>query len=107
MDGYGEFLWKDGNKYLGFYVADKKEGFGIFYWPSTSRIFVGFWKNGKQEGIGKKITISKVKYSLWKSGKIVKDYETSHEALNELEQDQKCYLIFFDSDIDDLLAYFN
>ena len=29
MHGYGEFKWSDGKKYIGYYINDKKEGFGI------------------------------------------------------------------------------
>ena len=46
MHGYGEFLWKDGNKYFGHYVSDKKEGFGVFFWPGIIKFYIGFWKNG-------------------------------------------------------------
>ena len=53
MNGYGEFLWQDGKRYRGFYINDKKEGFGIYYWPDPVRIYIGFWKNGKQDGLGK------------------------------------------------------
>ena len=31
MNGYGEFFWKDGKKYFGYYNNDKKNGFGIFF----------------------------------------------------------------------------
>ena len=30
MNGYGEFSWKNGKKYLGYYKNDLKEGFGVF-----------------------------------------------------------------------------
>ena len=33
MDGYGEFQWLDGRKYIGNYVEDKKQGYGEFDWP--------------------------------------------------------------------------
>lgn len=106
MDGYGEFLWKDGNKYYGYYLADKKEGFGIFYWPKSVKFFVGFWKNGKQEGIGKKFTKDNVKYNLWKSGKIVCDYENVQDALHAFSDEQNIYLKFFEMDVDNLLDFF-
>jgi len=38
MDGYGEFIWKDGKKYVGYYKNDKKHGFGIYYWESPNKI---------------------------------------------------------------------
>ena len=37
----------DGRKYDGEYIDDKKEGYGVFYWPD-GRIYKGYWKNGKQ-----------------------------------------------------------
>jgi len=30
--GEGVFTWKDGTRYEGAYLNDKKEGFGKFYW---------------------------------------------------------------------------
>jgi len=45
MHGYGVFTWpvktifyyfKDGKKYIGQYINDKKEGYGEFYWPGTN-----------------------------------------------------------------------
>jgi len=53
MHGYGEFHWKDGRIYSGYYVQDKKEGFGIYYWEKDNKAYVGFWKDGKQNGVGK------------------------------------------------------
>ena len=46
MNGKGVFIWKDGRKYEGSYVQDKKEGYGIFHWPD-GRIYKGMWKGGK------------------------------------------------------------
>ena len=40
----------------------------MFYWPND-RYLVGFWKNGKQNGVGKYIKENKIKYGLWKEGK--------------------------------------
>jgi hypothetical protein len=106
MDGYGEFSWKDGNRYYGYYVSDKKEGFGVFHWPNSEKVFVGFWKNGKQEGVGKKLAVGKVKYCYWKNGKIFKDYDGLEMAINELTKQQLVYSKFLYNEIDDLLEYF-
>jgi hypothetical protein len=32
MHGEGIFTWKDGRDYKGGYIADKKEGHGVFNW---------------------------------------------------------------------------
>ena len=45
MHGKGIFSWKDGRKYTGEYVNDKKEGVGIFEWPDGRR-YEGEWKKG-------------------------------------------------------------
>jgi len=33
MHGKGIFTWRDGRRYEGDYINDKKEGFGMFEWP--------------------------------------------------------------------------
>ena len=37
------------------YVHDKKEGYGKYSWPD-GRIYKGYWKDGKQHGLGELIT---------------------------------------------------
>jgi len=51
MHGRGVFSWKDGRKYTGEYVEDKKSGHGTFEWPD-GRKYIGSWLNGKQHGEG-------------------------------------------------------
>jgi len=46
MHGFGVFTWKDGRRYEGEYVEDKKEGKGTFSWPDGKK-YIGGWKNGK------------------------------------------------------------
>ena len=54
MHGKGTFSWKDGRKYEGDYVQDKKEGQGTFTWPN-GKVYEGGWMDGKQHGDGKLI----------------------------------------------------
>ena len=51
MDGYGVLRWRDGKKYEGNFVNDKREGQGTFIW-ADGRKFIGDWKAGKQHGVG-------------------------------------------------------
>ena len=44
-------MWKDGKKYGGNFVNDKREGQGTFTW-ADGRQYIGEWKAGKQHGIG-------------------------------------------------------
>jgi len=46
MNGWGEFTWPDGRKYVGEYLDDKKHGKGKFIWPDN-RIYDGDWVDGK------------------------------------------------------------
>lgn len=39
-------IWKDGKRYEGDFLNDKREGLGNFTW-SDGRMYVGEWKNGK------------------------------------------------------------
>lgn len=31
MDGFGQFEWPNGTKYLGMYKADKRHGYGLLF----------------------------------------------------------------------------
>ena len=44
-NGFGEFHWKSGNRYRGFYKDDMKFGFGEMYWADGS-IYKGYWNSG-------------------------------------------------------------
>ena len=72
-----------GKKYIGYYKADKRNGFDIFLW-NVPRVninegltdldnikgYIGFWDDGNMNGIGIKISGGKMKYGVWKNGKI-------------------------------------
>jgi hypothetical protein len=102
MHGYGEFKWKDGKKYLGYYVNDKKEGFGIYYWASPNRVYIGFWKGGKQDGIGKYINPKLTRYGLWKNGERVNWFNTEIEAMDFLTNGQEKYKYLYKFNMDDI-----
>ena len=108
MNGIGLYKWDDGRKYIGLFNEDKREGFGIFFWPKPLKIYLGFWINGVQNGIGKIYTSFKEKYYLWQEGKIVK--KLSGYKMSNLEFDMeskkliKKYSYFFKMTLDDLLT---
>lgn len=105
MHGYGEFSWKDGKKYAGYYTHDKKEGFGIYYWENPHRVYIGFWKGGKQEGVGKYINANEVRYGVWTQGKRTKQFRNESEALEALEPNQRVFKNLFSYDINDITAF--
>lgn len=105
MHGYGEFIWKDGKKYAGYYVSDKKEGFGIYYWANSNRVYLGFWKEGKQEGVGKYINGNEIRFGLWSNGKRIKQYTGESEAVSELEQNQLRFKNLFKYELNDIVNF--
>lgn len=97
MNGFGEFLWPDKKRYIGFYKNDVKEGFGLFIWTIQPLLaFVGFWVNGKQNGIGIKIKDTKLRYGVWKDGK--KDFwlNNTWQIKKFFKKSQEQYLAFFE-----------
>ena len=53
--GQGQYRWNDGKTYVGAYLMDLKDGYGVFYLVDGSR-YEGYWKDGKQNGKGKVVT---------------------------------------------------
>ena len=87
MNGYGEFSWGSRKKFIGNYVQGFKEGFGIYIWDIiVFEAYLGFWKNGKMNGLGVKIKDNIVKYGSWKDG--IKEFwlKDSNELINFYEQ---------------------
>lgn len=46
MHGQGVLIWRDGKRYEGQFVNDKREGRGVFRWKD-GRVYDGMWKDGK------------------------------------------------------------
>jgi hypothetical protein len=105
MHGYGEFRWKDGKRYIGYYVHDKKEGFGIYYWASLNRMYIGFWKGGKQEGVGKYINPKTVRYGYWRNGEREKWFQSEMEAMSYLQQSQEKFKNLFKYDVKEINSF--
>ena len=74
--GLGEFLWPDNKKYIGYYKKGEKNGIGMYTIRNNNEklIYFGFWKNGKQDGYGIVLKNKKIIYTLYKEGKIIKEY---------------------------------
>ena len=54
---------------------DNKNGFGLIFWINERKIFVGFWKNNKQNGLGKFISNENIRYGFWEEGKKTVKYK--------------------------------
>ena len=55
QEGYGQFWWTEGpsrgDKYIGYFRADEREGEGSYYF-SNGDVFTGGWRAGLQHGPG-------------------------------------------------------
>lgn len=53
--GKGTFTWgTSGNKYTGYFLNDKRQGYGVYTWLDGNR-YEGEWLNDKQHGKGKMV----------------------------------------------------
>jgi len=105
--------WKKICRYLikineGFYVNDRKEGFGIYYWSSpNNRAYIGFWKNGKQDGVGKYINQNSTRFGYWVAGERTNWFGLEQEAIENLTPEQKMYSNFFNYSLSDVGYFLN
>ena len=52
MEGYGKYIFNDGDYHEGIYKDDKKNGWGIMYYLNDKKRFEGEYKNDKKNGFG-------------------------------------------------------
>lgn len=66
---YGVYIWKGGEKYVGYWKDGKQDGNGTYYYSNGAK-FKGTWKLGEKDGVGF-FTDAKGKTSeiVWNSGK--------------------------------------
>ena len=80
MHGKGIYIWKDGRKYEGEYIMDKKYGHGVYTW-ADGRKYDGDWKDGKQHGKGKYyLQDGTCKSGIWENGKRINWLEDDKDS---------------------------
>jgi len=99
MHGEGIFTWPNGRKYIGEFVNDKKEGYGIHEWyilfinwnkRPDGRKYKGFWRNGKRHGDGE---FYYPRQKTWKKGVWIDDVrtKTNNESVTTTQSAQLSY----------------
>ena len=79
--------WKNGRKYEGSYVNDKKEGYGEFEWPN-GKIYKGGWINNRMNGKGKIIYPDGFeKQGIWSNGVKVKSQNKKAFTVSDEDSD--------------------
>lgn len=106
MHGIGEFHWPDGKKFLGRYERNKKNGLGLYIWPGNEKMYMGFWKDGKQHGLGFMVSKTTVKRGQWEHGKRVKWIHDPWLFCRQIEVDHPEYEEFFERKPMDVVTYY-
>ena len=52
MDGFGEFVFADGIRYVGEYRENEIEGYGVTIQSQDDTIFAGEWQGSVKQGQG-------------------------------------------------------
>ncbi len=74
-DGYGVFVFDNGDRYEGSFKNNNQNGFGTYTWASGNT-YAGNWIDGKQNGQGKKtFTDGYIQDGYWKDGSFTGESE--------------------------------
>jgi len=95
LDGFGEFSYPGVKTYIGYFQRDLRNGFGILIWFKIKKVFIGFWKNNKQNGIGKFIKNDKIIYGIWREGELETKINTKIEFDTKLNKGEYGFLKYF------------
>jgi hypothetical protein len=96
ITGWGKFVWDDGKYYIGNYLNNKKDGFGLFVWNlDPLNAVIGFWSQGKQNGVGVRLFKGHYKFSLFQESKSSIVINSKWELNKYLKPSQTKYKLFF------------
>ena len=70
-----------------------------------NKFFIGFWKEGKQDGIGKYIKDNSVKFGIWKDGKKEDEILTEEEFINRFNSFESIFINIFQWNIDEIKKF--
>lgn len=123
MDGIGLMKFDESKFYLGKqlllklgnFEKDIKEGFGILLWRTSPnncdiKIYLGFWKKGLQNGIGKFYSNKGTRFGYWVEGERVMWYKCENDCVSNIDDSDAKYRSFFKLSIKEvvnLLELFN
>ena len=94
MNGLGEFTFPELKTYFGYFMNDQRSGFGALIWYKENKVFMGFWKENKQNGLGKFISNGKSRYGLWEKGRLKEKIDDEENFINRLTNEELNYMGF-------------
>jgi len=81
-NGFGTFIYKNNDKYVGNFVNKSRSGQGKYTWASGG-VYEGQWLNGKQEGFGTYTSnTGAVQTGTWVKNKLQKAAQTNNTNTN-------------------------
>ena len=70
---------------------------------NETRLYLGFWKKGNQNGLGKVYTKKSAKYGLYADGERLKWFDNERIAFAQLDNANAQYKNYFNLSFDELL----
>ena len=78
----------------------------MYFWVKPIRIYLGFWKNGKQHGVGRYLTKSNDKFGYWENGIRKHIYKDKFQALSNLNKTQVSFTNSLMIDIEAITIFY-
>ena len=75
MNGKGKYTWPNGSEYVGEYVNDVKQGYGIY--KNEGIVYEGNWVNGFKHGKGRQTDGKIQREGEWENNKRIRWLENS------------------------------
>ena len=108
IHGFGMFKWNNKKFYIGNYKNGKKHGLGMFFYSTDPlNVLISIYDNGKQIGVGSKISRGKEKIFFWKDGKKPIMLNGYWDVKDYLPSEYIKYLRFFESHLKFKIKFLN
>ena len=74
-----------------------KDGFGVYLWNvnGDTKIYLGFWKKGKQNGLGKYFNKKGARYGTWINGDRISWLNENEPIESYLKDDELNFLNYY------------
>jgi len=96
MEGYGEFYdYNSEMLYIGFFVDNLYNGFGVLRNFKENYIYIGEWKNNQRDGVARFFKNKKEGYGKYKNDTKIMKYETPEEIIRGIDDGNMYLLPFF------------
>ena len=89
------------------YIINQIKKWFLNFFLAKNKYYIGFWKEGKQNGVAKLIKNNEIKYGVWKDGKKEKWFKNKEEFIINLNSEDEKYFNLFMWDTNKINEFFN